>query len=184
MSIAQRNIGIRMRRDDLDNLPRYTLPRGFEAKWYRPGDQRLWLDIQYQSERWSTINEAKFETEFGRDDAALGQRMCFLCDVAGEAVATASAWHNGEIDGEPAGRLHWVAVVPRYQGKGLSKPLLSIVCERMRELGHTRAMLATSTARPAAVNLYLHFGFRPMIRHDSDQSNWDELAPHLKYPIC
>jgi GNAT superfamily N-acetyltransferase len=73
--------------------------------------------------------------------------------------------------------------VPSYQGRGLSKPLLSIVCERMRDLGHDKAMLSTSTARPVAVNLYLHFGFRPLIRHDTDRANWDALGPFLKYPI-
>ena len=45
---------------------------------------------------------------------------------------------------------------------------MTVVCNRLRELGHDRAYLVTSTARLPAIKLYLDFGFEPEI-HDAEQ---------------
>jgi GNAT superfamily N-acetyltransferase len=52
-----------------------------------------------------------------------------------------------------------VAILPDYQGRGLSKPLLSQALRRLWELGHTRAYLTTSAERMVALRLYERFGF-------------------------
>lgn len=74
-------------------------------------------------------------------------------------MGTAAAWTYDEFRGPEWGRVHWVAVAGKYQGRGLSKPLLSIVLRRMVDLGHTAAYLTTDRARPVAVALYRSFGF-------------------------
>lgn len=79
--------------------------------------------------------------------------------------------------------MHWVAIAPQAQGRGLSKPLLAAVCRRIRELGDDRAQLGTSTWRIPAVNLYLHFGFVPHIRHDEDRAAWRGIESYLKTEI-
>jgi GNAT superfamily N-acetyltransferase len=58
--------------------------------------------------------------------------------------------------------VHWLAVLPAFQGRGLGKALMTVVCQRLRDLGHQRACLSTLIARGAALELYRQFGFRPL----------------------
>ena len=112
----------------------------------------------------------------------LAQRQAYLCDGQGQPVGTASAWPNEPSKGPEYGRVHWVAILPAHQGQGLAKPLLAVVCRRLRQSGHTRAYLDTSTGRLPALNLYLKFGFVPEIRHDQDVTAWREVGQHLDHP--
>jgi len=83
-------------------------------------------------------------------------------------------------EGQRYGRVHWVAIVPEMQGKGLSKPMLSVVLDRLRELGHGRAYLTTNTVRTAAINLYLKFGFAPDIRAPHEVGAWRDVRAQIK----
>ena len=173
-------VSVSMVREDLSGLPRYALPAGFSHGWYRPGDERLWVEIQASADRYNVITGELFESQFGRDAAAeLGRRQCFLLDPAGRAAGTATAWFGDDYRGRSWGRVHWVAVAPAMQGRGLSKPLLAAVCERLRELGHARAYLTTAPERLPAINLYLKFGFVPELRDDGDPPVWGEIQEKL-----
>jgi len=168
-----------MIRRSLDDVPQYVLPAPYRVVWYRPGCEEWWRRIQTAADRFNTIGPDLFEVEFGTDEALLSQRQCFLLDERGVPFATATAWFNDDYGGRPFGRVHWVAIVPEMQGRGLSKPLLTLVCNRLRELGHERAYLTTSTARIPAINLYLKFGFVPEIRTASDAALWRVVMQRL-----
>jgi GNAT superfamily N-acetyltransferase len=77
--------------------------------------------------------------------------------------------------GREYGRVHWVAIVPEWQRHGLAKPLLTVVCQRLQELGHERAYLTTAPERIPAINLYLSFGFVPEVRSDEALRAWKEI---------
>lgn len=183
MSILKRNLPVALERDSLEDLPSWPLPPGFSARWYQPGDQHKWVQIHLQSERYVEISEAVFRGEFGADPDCLGPRQLFLYDSHDFPIATATAWWDDDYHGHRYGRVHWVAMVPEYQGRGLARPLLSMVLHRLRDLGHRRAYLRTSTARVPAINLYLKCGFRPALHFPEDEPAWRDLAPYLKYPI-
>jgi GNAT superfamily N-acetyltransferase len=119
--------------------------------------------------------------EFGADPVLLAQRQCYLCTADGRTIGTATAWFDDDFGGEIFGRVHWVAIVPQYQGHGLSRPLLSAVCERLREAGHERAYLTTSSARLAAIRLYLRFGFKPLIETEGQASAWRTLLEQIEF---
>jgi GNAT superfamily N-acetyltransferase len=165
-----------MEREHLDDLPNYRLPAGHSIKWYEPGDEEKWVDIHLRAEKYAEVSRSVYAREFGGDIETLSRRQCFLLAEDGASIGTATAWFNDDYHGRRYGRVHWVAVVPEHQGRGLSKPLMSTVLSRMAELGHDRVYLRTSTARLPAVNLYARFGFAPSLRSPEDQKVWRELT--------
>ncbi|MCD6291766.1 MAG: GNAT family N-acetyltransferase [Anaerolineae bacterium] len=181
--IVRRNISINMVREHLDDIPDYPPPPGYLIHWYEPGDEKHWLNIHLVADKYSTITPELYVREFGRDPQLLHKRQFFLLSPTGAAIGTATAWFDDDYQGLPYGRVHWVAIVPEMQGRGLGKVLMTTVCKRLRALGHDRAYLVTSTARIPAINLYLQFGFMPHIRSEEDLRVWQALRPRLKGPV-
>ncbi|MCY1029022.1 GNAT family N-acetyltransferase, partial [Mammaliicoccus sciuri] len=70
------------------------------------------------------------------------------------------------------GRIHFVAIKPEYQGKKLSKPLLSAALNKLIELGHKEVFLTTQTTSYPAINMYLNYGFEPYDPDNADQKGW------------
>ena len=182
MSGVAGNTRVIMVRETLEGIPAYGSPPGYLVRWFRPGDEELWLKIHLVAAKLNLITPELFAREFGDQQSLLAQRQCFLVDAHRKPVGTATAWFNDNFNGGSYGRVHWVAIVPEQQGRGLGKALMAIVCQRLRELGHTRAYLTTSTARLPAINLYRHFGFTPLIRAPDDAAIWRELNRYLKNP--
>lgn len=165
------SVTVRMRRAHLDDIPQFSLPDGYRLHWYQPGDERHWVDIHLLADGIEPLRgKALFREEFGADSPTLTQRQCYLLNPRREPIGTATAWFDGEV-----GRLHWVAIVPEYQGRGLAKPLLTAVCNRMVELGHASAYLVTHTHRLPAIALYRKFGFEPWIESEEERAAWAAL---------
>jgi ribosomal protein S18 acetylase RimI-like enzyme len=179
MNVDQGNLPIVMVRNDLEDIPIFDLPKGFVVRWFCAGDEQQWFDIQLAAEPFREITPQLFHEQFGEQGVALSERQCFLLDDLGTPVGTGTAWFGGE-HGETTGRVHWMAIVPEFQGKGLGKALMTIVCQRLRELGYRRAFLRTSSARRAAIRLYRKFGFEPLIRTTEEEKVWKALSPSKK----
>jgi len=179
MNVIERNVPITLIRHSLDALPEYQLPAGYEIRSYVPGDEHAWIEIHRQAERFNIITMERFIRAFGTDSAELHARQLYLRTAADEPIGTATAWFACDADGAMIGRVHWVALIPAYQGRGLSKPLLARVCQQLHACRYPRAYLVTSTARLPAINLYLQFGFVPWIRSSTDQAAWQDLAPYV-----
>ncbi len=156
------------------------VPEGFRLDWYRPGDRREWVNIHVEADAPCNPSDELYVAQFGENDRVLGERQCFLKTEAGRYVGTATAWFNDENTGESLGVVHWVAVLPDFQGKGLSKPLLSAVLRRMHKLGHRRVYLTTGEDKARAVSLYLSFGFVPWAWDEKSREKWLALKPRLK----
>jgi GNAT superfamily N-acetyltransferase len=182
-NIIDQNVPLTMVRNTLDDIPEFPLPARFSLRWFVPGDEQAWVNINASADRYNDISPGLFSQEFGFAREQLPQRMCFLCAPDVSAVGTAAAWFSTDSDWGAYGRIHWLALAPEFQGKGLSKPLMTTVCTRLRELGHTQAYLKTSSARIPAINLYLRFGFAPYFATKEDYHHWKMLFPGLKYTI-
>lgn len=173
---AQLQKPVWMIRENLDNLPAYPLPASFSLRWYTTGDRAAWEDIQKRCEYDPRPFPADlFDRGFGTNPAALPQRQFFLLNGRKQPIGTATAWLDENFNGKLYGRIHWVAIVKEYQGRGLAKSLMSVVCSRLRELGHERACLKTSTHRLPAINLYARFGFVPLIRNGAEAADWKSV---------
>lgn len=162
-------VSISMIRESLDDIQNHPLPEGFSLRWYQPHDERIWVKIHEQADQYNMITPELFDRVFNRDFDALMERQCYLLDSRQNAVGTATAWFDNRNEGKYDGRVHWIAILPEMQGKGLAKPLLSVVCQRLRKLGHERTRLTMQLERIAAINLYLQFGFKPEIKTIDDE---------------
>ena len=180
---GQENIPLKMIRETLENIPQFELPKQISLRWFQPGDEKIWREIQTAADKYNDITPSLFSDQFGSGAELLAQRQCYLLDAAGKPIGSSTAWFDGDFERGKVGRVHWLAVLPQHQCKGLGKALMTITCNRLRELGHGRTYLSTSSARLAAINLYLRFGFTPMIRGPEDKRVWQELQPFLKLEL-
>jgi GNAT superfamily N-acetyltransferase len=175
MSVIDEYISVTMTREHLEDIPQFHLPPGFTVRWYQDGDEELWLEIERASEDHIEITHELFVEWHGDHLPVLKDRMFFLLDSEMNTIGTATAWFLNEYNGKPYGRVGWVAIIPEMRSRGLSRPMMTVLCNRLKDLGHKRAYLTTSTARFPAIRLYWQFGFRPEYEEVDDRMVWQEL---------
>ena len=167
---------------DVASVQAPGIPAGFGISRYRPGAETDWARIERAAGEFP--DEAKalahFGSEFGAHSAQMQERCLFLHGPDGIAIGTATAWH-GEHGGSVIGRLHWVAIVPAFQRRGLSKPLVAAALALMRRW-HDRAYLTTQTTSWVAVKVYLDFGFTPVHDRPDSREAWTLMARVLGDP--
>lgn len=148
----------------LSGIPEYKLPEGYRFVSYKQGDKDAWIDIELSAEE--VLNrehgEECWNRYYGGCDDELPERMFFIETESGEKVATATAFYDIRGARKPGeGQLHWVAVKKEYQGRGLSKPLITYVLGVMKRLGDDRVRIHTQTNTWLACKVYDDLGFRP-----------------------
>lgn len=156
-------IGVMMEKRDTKNYPRYALPAGYRFSFYQDGYEEDWARIQFALGQTASYEDALalFWREFGPIREQLYRRSLFVIDPAGRVAAIASLW-PGEDYGETRQRLHWVAVDPAHQGRGIAKALLTRVMELYGELGYYGFIyLVSQTWSYKALGIYREFGFVP-----------------------
>ena len=159
------NRSVILTRPDLENLPAPVFPPGFAVRPYRRGDVRTWTRLWQAAEPFDVIEDTAFGDSFGTDPATLSERVSFVVDEnAGETIGTVAAWteetpsvHHPGRDGW--GRVHWIAVVPAYQGRGIGTALFLYCLHALKGFGHRETFLVTSSGRTGAVALYKKYGF-------------------------
>ena len=171
-----------MVRENLADLPQHSLPAGYTARPFAPGDRATWLRIWRASETFETIRPSHFDESFGDDPGAMIRRAMFLVSPAGKDVGTITAWYEKRYLRRPWGRIHWVAVLPNHRGRGLSRGMMTLAMNRLWALGHRRAMLATQTTRIPAIRTYLRFGFVPALTDAGSADAWRLVAGHVDHP--
>lgn len=178
-----KRLRLKMKRDHLHDIPEYPLPPGFRFRFFEKGDETTWARIETSVDEFD--NEAaaleRFHREFGAHLGDMARRCLFIENEQGEAIATTTAWY-GDLRGKMEGRIHWVAIIPAYQGKGLAKPLLS---EAMKVLAkhHETAYLTSQTTSYQAINLYLNYGFEPLVMDPTCDEAWCLMEDTLKRAI-
>jgi GNAT superfamily N-acetyltransferase len=172
---------VEMIREHMRDIPEHPLPAGFSLRMFRPGDEALWVDVQSDADRLQTIDRSIFDRNFGDDIESLSDRSFFLIAPDGSAAGSITAWYGAEPYGKEWGRIHWVAVRPAFQGRGLSKPMMTAAMKRLA-LSHERCYLTTATPRIAAIKVYLDFGFVPVADRPDAIRAWETVASVLRHP--
>ena len=169
-----------MVRKNLLDMLQCAEAEGYSVRSSREGDRENWLLIQKAAEDSLESKEELFAKEFGIDSVELRRRQFYICNEAGKAVATITAWRNGHFSDDNYGCVHWVAVEPGSQGRGLSNMLVSACLMRLKEMGYDGAYLNTASARIPALALYLKFGFVPYARDEREVEAWGGVAGQLR----
>lgn len=167
-----KQLSLEMVREHMDALPVFSCPAGYCIRTFVRGDEHLWAQIETEAGEFASQQQAleRFQREFSPFLDEMEDRCFLLEDAQGEAIGTATAWY-GDFAGERRGRIHWVGIVPAYQGRKLSNQLLSVVMRRLAQ-DHQKVYLTTQTTSYRAVNLYLNAGFVPFLRSDADKEGW------------
>lgn len=155
-----------------------VLPPLYHLRAFDSRDIGAWTAIQAAADRHNVITDRLFEAAFGLEASAHRSRIVMACDAHNTPVGTAAAWF-GEGVMHAAGRVHWVAVVPEHQGRGIGRALICEVVNRLVQLGHTEAYLTTSAARLTAIHLYDTCGFRARVQTHEDRVAWTAIAHAL-----
>ena len=177
-----KNHSVKMIREHMEDIPHFPIPKGFAIRSYRPNEGHIWTRIQKAAEPHFGIDDELFMREFKRDLLAMEDRSFYLTTDAGEEIGTITAWWQPNINGKVWGQIHWVAIHPDYQGRGLSKPMMSVAMSRLKQ-SHERCFLDTSTARIPAIKIYLDFGFTPALLDENSQQAWAEVTSILEHPV-
>lgn len=180
-----KRIPLKMVRKDLLNIPEYALPTGFRIRLFEKGDEHNWAKVETSVGEFKNEKDAleRFNKEFGPYLDEMSRRCVFIENKNGEVIGTTTAWYgdlNG--DGEISGRIHWVGVIPEYQGAKLSKPLLSAAMNILAHY-HSQAYLTSQTTSYQAINMYLNYGFEPFIIGPSCYEAWTLLENTLNRKI-
>ena len=148
----------------LEDIPSFSLPGGFGFAFCSPDDRDAWIEIEMSAGECIDREEGLkyWNMYFESRKAELPGRMVFIENSGGEKVATATMLYDIQKgdNGEEAW-LHWVAVKKDFQGKGLSKPLVSCVLNLMKASGYSSVKLSTHTWANLACRVYMDMGFRP-----------------------
>jgi ribosomal protein S18 acetylase RimI-like enzyme len=159
-----------------DELRSGQLPAGYSLRWFRAGDRDTWQRIQTSTGIYDPVAPDLFEREFGPRAELLPERQCFVEDASGVAVGTSTAWLPDPERPQGQGRLHWVAVSPEHQRRGIGSFLTVTSCNRLRDLGAESAYLTTGSENVAAIRLYLSLGFRPEAADEAELRAWQSLV--------
>ena len=146
------------------------MPEGFHYEFYKPGDEEDWVNIHIESGEFTSIEKGlkHFHDFYDSFIEELPKRCVFIVDnITGEKVGTATIsllenpeyGYNGAVD--------WVAIKKKYQGKHLSKPLVSKFMEIANNLGHSKLILHTQTTTWLAAKLYLDYGFEILNKEET-----------------
>jgi len=144
--------------DPIPDVPDHPFPEGFGYRLMTEDDIPLWIDIQRDAEPYLDTEDDLFMKEFGNHLSEAWKRCYMIINSTGTGVGIISAWWDDDFEGSPSGRLHWLAIRPAHQGKGLAKAATALVTRRFKN-EFCRAYLSTQSKRAAAIRIYERFGY-------------------------
>lgn len=154
--------------DDTSVVDNYLLPIGYHFAFF---DDNIddWIRIHLESLEFTSYERGKkiFHDFYDYFIDELEKRCFFIVEDSTNkkiGTATISLLEKSEFGYDAV--IDWLAISRDYQGRGLSKPLISRAISLAFELGHNKILLHTQTTTWLAAKLYLDFGFSPLVLED------------------
>lgn len=168
-------------KDNLDNIEVYPLKEGYSFVFYQDGDKDKWIDIGRNDGEFDNYEEGlnAWNTYYQGHESELYNRLIFI-KKDNEYIGTATAYYDVKGNDDPSiARLHWVGIKRKYQGQGLSKPLISFTLNQLKKLGYTKTKIATQPNSWLACKIYLDFGFLPT---EENKEGWKIVKTITNHP--
>ncbi|MCE5259733.1 MAG: GNAT family N-acetyltransferase [Chloroflexi bacterium] len=142
-------------------LPEMRLPAGYRIVHFQAGDEQAWAEIEHSVDEFESVANALiyFRRDYLPYLKELERRTLFIETEAGLKVGTFTAWWNYTgVRRHPF--MHWVAVRPEYQHRGLGKALVAEGVRLMVAIEGDCAMyIPTQTWSYKAIRIYRWAGF-------------------------
>jgi len=160
-NLPRKKIFMRLPTAELEHVPAPILPPGYWFATYTPGRCEDWARVETRVGEFSSTEAAVeyFRLVFLAHPDLARKHVQFVFNPAGVAVATASAWFGYAGDGTRVPTLHWVAVDPAEQGRGIGRAVCAQALRCWQGRGQD-VWLTTQTWSHVAVGLYHSLGFR------------------------
>ncbi len=162
--------------DDLNSVPKFDLIEGYHVEfWGNDKDTDEWVDIHISTGEFNSLEKGKqYFNDFYQHFLNELVKRCFFIveDYTNIKVATATLSPSEEYGYNCV--IDWLAVRKEYQGRGLARPLISLVCSLAQNLGYDKVLLHTQTHTWIAAKLYLDMGFMPFNMQE-DIKGWQIL---------
>ncbi len=133
-------------------------PKGYDFVSYQTGDEKAWAEIETSVLEFDNVEKSLsyFDKYYKPYQEELKKRCLFIENDKHEKVATFTIWWD---DDYPS--VHWVAVKPNYQGKGLGKAIVyQGIKHSITLLGDVDIYLHTQTWSYKAIGIYQKAGFK------------------------
>lgn len=131
------------------------LPQGYHARLCRPEELSCWKELNSINPESIGFLDDYFQRVYAKEKELFFQKCTFVCDEKDRPVGTCFLWRAyGKIT-----TLHWLKVLPEYEGQGIGRGLLSHVLSQAGE-GEFPIYLHTHPSCYRAVHLYQEFGFK------------------------
>ena len=137
-----------------------TLPEGYSFRFFESeSDIEHWCRIETSVDEFDSYKNAykHFNHEFIEHIEELKKRCIFILDKNELPIGTSMGWFS---DCDIKSRLHWIAVCPEHQGKGLGKAVSQkavTICTKHNP--NESIWLSTQTGSYPAVMIYNRLGF-------------------------
>lgn len=161
-SVEYKRIIMKLDHNKNKQLEKPMLPEGYTFQMYKEGMEVEWATTETEVLEFETRNKALiyFEENLKPYKEQLKDRMVFIINSEGNAVANACAWYLDYKQRHQA-QVHYVAVRPNYQGLGLGKAILLKILSLFPIYEPCEDIyLHTQTWSHRAVHMYLKKGFR------------------------
>lgn len=174
-----KNYKVKMVIDTLNIKTDFQLPKGYTIRLFTKDDIDLWAEIEAKALEFESKSAARkrFMHEFKDHVEEMEKRCLILEDNNQKAIGTVTAWY-GNLRDKYEGRIHWLSIIPEYQGKNLAKPLMMSALKILKR-HHSSAYLTTQTKSIKAINLYLDLGFKPYLDEETHLAAWPFIKDRL-----
>ena len=153
------------------------LPEGYTVRLCRRDELEIWKVLALEEPQYVDYLMEYFDAVYADKADEFFERCLFVCDPQGKPVGTCFLWKAyGKIE-----TIHWLHVLPEYEGLGLGRALLTEVLQRAKAEDFP-IYLHTHPHCLRAVHLYNEFGFQlvtdPVVGYRSN--DWEEAMKYLK----
>ncbi len=168
-------------RCDNPNVTSPILPNGYRFRMYQNGDEDSWSRLEVEIGDFDTIDSAKqyFILTYCLSDLLdISKRCVFAVNPENKIVGACIAWKDVK-DNAYVASLHWLVVLPEYQGLGIGKALCRKVLQIFSENKENTIYIHTQPWSYKAIILYVRQGFKIQKSNSfSDYENQFDLAIH------